>query len=450
MSSGRGDLDETRRFSVAGSRFATGRCRSSESHSKASRVAPAVRASAILPGVALKSGTGWRTARTGLFRPLVAAQVAFSFVVLFAAGLCLTSFVKLLRTDRGFDQRNLALVKVAAAQEPPDTTKPLGIWQQLLERLERVPGIESASLSPWGLFEGPGRNKSVRIPGRAIDSYTPWYLQVSPGFLSTMRIPLVAGRDFDWRDTDPALPSAVIVNESFARRYFPGESPLGKRFFRVDGGATLVAQDIIGIAGDAKYTNLREPAPPTVYDPYRPDGQAVVQVRTRLDVGALATILREELPRAQPGFRLGDVTLQSTLVNNTLVRDRALALLSAFFSAVAIALVIVGLYGVLSYSLVRRTREIGIRLALGAKPARVLGVMISELAGMTMAGVMIGAVGAAVTGRFIRALLFDVRPSDVWSIAAPLTCMLMACAVAALVPTLRAIRIDPTTALRSE
>ena len=413
-------------------------------------LAPAIRASGVSPGDALKSGAGRQTARIGLFRPLVAAQVAFSFVVLFVAGLCLTSFVKLLRTDLGFDQRNLALVSVAAVAVPPDQATPRASWQHLLERLEQIPGIESASLSPWALFAGSGRNKSVRIPDRPVDAYTPWYLPVSPGFLATMRIPLLAGRDFEWRDAQPDQPSAVIVNESFARRYFPGESPLGKRFFRIDGGATLVAQDIIGVAGDAKYTSLREPAPPTVYDPYPPDAAAVMQVRTRLDVAALAAILREELPRAHSGLRLADVTLQSTLVDNSLVRDRALALLSAFFSVVAIALVIVGLYGVVSYSVARRRREIGIRLALGARPARVARVVLSEVGAMTIVGLIAGAAAATFAARFVTAVLFGVEPSDIWNVAAPLSCVLVACTLAALVPAVRATRIDPTIALRSE
>ena len=110
--------------------------------------------------------------------------------------------------------------------------------------------------SRWGLFSGSGRNKSVRIPGRPVDAYTPWYMPVSPGFLRAMRIPLVAGRDLEWRDARPELSTAVIVNESFATRYFPGESALGKRFFRIDGGATLVAQEVVGVAKDAKYTDL--------------------------------------------------------------------------------------------------------------------------------------------------------------------------------------------------
>ena len=413
-------------------------------------LAPAFRASAVMPGDALKSGGGRHTQRIGLFRPLVAAQIAFSFVVLFVAGLCLTSFAKLLQSDLGFDRHNLVLARVATGPSSPDATGPPEIWQQLQERLQRLPGVESASLSPWGLFEGPGRNKGVRIPGRADDAYRPWYLPVSPGFFGTMRIPLVAGRDFEWRDAQPEAPSAVIVNESFAHRYFPGGSPLGKRFFRVDGGATLAAQDIIGVARDARYTSLREPAPPTVYDPYRPGPASMVQIRTRLDVAALTAILRDELPRARVGFRLGDVIPQSTLVDNTLVRDRALALLSVFFSLVAIALVIVGLYGVLSYSLVQRTREIGIRLALGAQPARVARFVLSEVGPMTIVGLIAGAAGAAVAGRFITPLLVAVTPSDVWSVSAPLGCLLTACALAALVPMVRAVRIDPVIALRSE
>ena len=320
----------------------------------------------------------------------------------------------------------------------------------MLERLEHTPGIESASLSRWGLFTGSGRNKSVRIPGRPVDAYTPWYLPVSPGFLRTMRIPLVAGRDFEWRDARPELSTAVIVNESFARRYFPGESAMGKRFFRIDGGATLVAQEVIGVAKDAKYTDLREPAPPTVYEPYWPQNAAVVQVRTRLEMGALLAALREEVPRAHAAFRLGDVTPQSTLVDNHLVRDRALALLSAFFSLVASVLVIVGVYGLLSYTVLQRTREIGIRLALGAQPTQIVALVLREVGGMTVIGLVIGGVGAALAGRFMTALLYEVTPSDMWSIAAPLLSLLAACAFAAVIPAQRAARIAPTTALTVE
>lgn len=413
-------------------------------------LAPAIRASSVSPNEALKSGSGRDTPHIAFFRPLVAAQMAFSVIVLFVAGLCLTSFVKLLRTDLGFDPNNLAIVRVAVQPDGSDRATSITAWQGLVQRFEQIPEVESASLSGWALFEGTGRNKSVRIPGRPVDAYTPWYLPVSPGFLTTMGIPLRAGRDFEWRDGQPEMPSAVIVNESFARRYFPGESPLGQRFFRIDGGATLVEQEIIGVAGDAKYTSLRDPAPPTVYDPYQPMSAAVVQLRTRLETRALIAALRDELARTRPALGIGDVTLQSTLIDNNMVRDRALAILSAFFSAVAIVLVVVGLYGVLTYTVMHRTREIGIRLALGARPSQVMRLVLSEIGVMTAAGLIAGGAGAAFASRFINALLFDPKPLGFWSTALPLACLLAACALAALLPTIRATRIEPTTALRRE
>ena len=171
-----------------------------------------------------------------------------------------------------------------------------------------------------------------------------------------------------------------------------------------------------------------------------------MQVRTRLEPRSLASLLGA----CRRLFGVTDVTLQSTLIDNTLVRDRALALLSAFFSVVAIVLAGVGLYGVLSYSVVQRTREIGIRLALGARPVRVVGLVVSEV-GLVMAiGLGAGVICGAAASRFITALLYQVKGTDVWSVAAPLICLFIVCALAALFPVLRATRVDPTTALRYE
>jgi predicted permease len=411
---------------------------------------PALRASAVSPHDALKSGSTKHTGRIGVFRPLVAAQTAFGFVVLFVAALCLMSFGKLVRIDLGFDQNHLIVAAVQRTAMADDVVMSPAGWEQLVERLGQVPGIESASLSGWNLFVGTGRNKSVRITAQPVDAYDPWYLPVSPGFLKTLGIRLVEGRDFEWRDARPPLRSAVIVNQSFARRYFPGESALGKRFFRVDGGATLVAQDIVGVVTDAKYTDLREAAPPTVYDPFAPAGSAAVQLRTQLDLGTVASMLLEALRRADPAFRLTDITQQSTLVANFVVRDRLLALLSAFFSVVAMVLVAVGLYAVVSYSVVQRTREIGIRLALGAAPARVIRLVISEVGIVSTVGLIVGAVGSLAAARFMSALLYDVSPSAPSNLAAPLVCLTAASALSALVPALRATRVDPATTLRAE
>jgi predicted permease len=406
---------------------------------------PALRASAVSPNESLKSGSGKHTAKSGLFRPLLAAQTAFTFVVLLVGGMCLASFSRLLQIDAGFNRDELALVSVEA-----QALQPLGSWTQLVERLQETPGIQSASLSGWGLFEGRGRNKEVRIPGRAMDGYAPWFLPVSPRFFETMGMRLLDGRDFEWRDAQPELPSAVIVNESFARRYFPGESALGRRFLRIDAGRMPAPQDIIGVVTNAKYTSIREAAPPTVYDPIRPDVSATVEVRTQLELESLAVLLRDVVPRVHPAFRVTDITMQSTLIDNSLVRDRVLALLAAFFSTVAVVLAGVGLYGVLSYSIVQRTREIGIRLALGARPVRVASLVVSEVGLMMAIGLGAGVICGAAASRFITALLYQVKGTDTWSLAAPLICLFIVCALAALFPILRATRVEPTTALRYE
>jgi predicted permease len=413
-------------------------------------LAPALRASAVSPNDALKSGSGKQTARIGLFRPLVAAQTAFSFLVLFVAGLFLASFAKLVRTDLGFDRNNLVVIEVEARDLRQGGQKAFAVWHQLLDRLKESPGVQSASLSGWGLFEGSSSTQNLRIPGRPVDAFEHHYLPISPRFLETMRIRLVGGRDFEWRDGQAESPSAVIVNESFAQRNFPGESPLGKRFFQVGRGGTLIAQDIVGIAGDAKYLSVRDETPPTVYALLRPESWASLQVRTKLEPAALAALLRNELPRVHPAFRMTGVTLQSTLVENTLVRERLLALLSAFFSIVALVLVAVGLYGVLSYGVVQRTREIGIRVALGARSLRVVNLVVSEIGVVTLIGMLLGLAGGVAASQFITALLYDVKPSDIWSIAAPLACLLLACSLSALLPALRAACVDPTTALRYE
>jgi predicted permease len=413
-------------------------------------LAPALRASAASPNDALKSGGGKQTTRIGLFRPLVAAQTAFSFLVLFVGGLFLASFTKLAQTELGFDRNNLVVIEVEAKDLRQSGQKAFAAWHQLLEHVTASYGVQSASLSGWGLFGGSRSTQNLRIPGRAVDAFEHHYLSVSPRFFETMRIRMIEGRDFEWRDGQEQSPSAVIVNESFAHRNFPGEPPLGKRFFLVGGGNTLIAQDIVGIAADAKYESVRDAAPPTVYAPLRPESWASLQVRTHLEPAALAALLRNELPHVYPSFRIAAVTLQSTLVDNTLVRERVLALLSGFFSIVAIVLVAVGLYGVLSYGVVQRTREIGIRVALGARPLGVVRLVLSEIGLVTLIGLVLGLAGGVAAAQFITALLYDVKPSDIWSIAAPLACLLFACSLSALFPALRAARVDPNTALRYE
>jgi len=240
-----------------------------------------------------------------------------------------------------------------------------------------------------------------------------------------------------------------VVNEAFAQRYFPGEDPLGKRFERVERSDT-VPQEIVGLAADAKYNDLREVTPPTVYVPLRGVHMATLQVRTTMDPRTLASMLRTEIPRVHPALRVTDVTLQSTLIDNTLIRERLLALLSGFFALVAVALVAVGLYGVLSYSVVRRTREIGIRLALGARRLRIVRLVVRDVTLPSVLGLAAGLLGGTFLARLFAALLFEVEPFGLGSLGLPLGCLLLVSALAALPPVLRATRVDPAVALRYE
>ena len=264
-----------------------------------------------------------------------------------------------------------------------------------------------------------------------------------------MGLRLLAGRDFEPRDAEPEAPTAVVVNETFARRYFPGESPLGRHFFRVN-REKLDDQEIVGLARDAKYFSLREAIPPTVYVPHRDDRGATIELRTTADPAVLVGFLRPEIGRIDAALRVDEVTTQATLVDDTIVSERLLALLSGFFAVVALVLAAVGLYGVLSYAVARRTKEIGIRLALGARSAAVVRLVVGDVALLVASGLAGGVAVGLLLARYLASLLFEVRPSDFWSLALPLSWLLLATALAALPAAARAVRIDPTVALRYE
>ncbi len=414
-------------------------------------LAPALRASRTSPNTALKGCSLKASTRIGLLRPLLAVQVGFSFVVLFVAGLLLFTFQRLNHIDPGFAKEGVIVCRVEGKILREGGDKARNLWQQLVDHVGRLNGIQSASASGWALFRGWGWSEGVRIPGRKPDDFEPSYLGISPGFLGTMKIQLIAGRDFTPHDAEPEMPTMVIVNQAFVRRYYPHKYPVGRQFLRQGPNKTWIPQLIAGVAGDAKYNDLREPAPPTVYVPYRgQDGGATLEIRTTLDPANLATLLRTEIPRVHAGFSLTDVYLQSDFINNTLTRERLMALLSGFFGLVAVTLVGIGLYGVLSYLVVQRTREIGIRVALGAKQGQTVRLVLSSIGAVVAMGLAGGVVIALGMGRVMTSLLFEVKPSDFMGIALPLGFLLLASMVAALPAAIRATQVDPAIALRYE
>jgi putative ABC transport system permease protein len=420
---------------------------------------PAMRASGATPIVALKTLGSRVAGRIGLLRPLVAAQVAFSLAVLFVAGLLVTSFARLTTMDTGFTKSGITLLKIWSDElgdrERANLASVHALVRPALDRVRALPSIQAAAFSFWGLFEGSAWSSIIRLPGRQTDPREVYYLEVSPGFMQTMGIRLVAGRDFTDRDMEhrvaaPDDPAPVLVNEAFVARYFPGERPVGRRFERLRGKNPAVGQDIVGIVANAKYRDLRESSLPVVYLPMTGLNGKTLEVRSEASPEALASVIRTELARIDPDVKIVQVMEQATLIDNTLLRERLLALLSGFFGLVSLALAVIGLYGVLSYSVVQRTPEIGIRRALGARTPAVVRAVLADILSVTALGLAIGLTGGLSLARFVRSLLYEVTPYDAVSIALPVAILLVAAIAAAILPLRRALRVDPIVALRYE
>ena len=384
-----------------------------------------------------------------------AVQAAFCFLVLFLAGLFLTSFERLSSQPTGIAANGLLNLNITTTQprEPPV------LWDQITARLRGLPGIETAAYADWPVLDGNGyKTTDISINGAPPNGVTAWNMNVSPGWIGALGIPLLAGRDL--LPSDP--PGAVIVNEEFAKAFFNAENPVGKTFqftWSAFAGRTLT---VVGLARNARYRFLRQEMLPVAYTNFR-DGRGLLQggtivVRTASanpsalasNPLSLAALLRQEVSRANPDFRVSSVQSQQSLIDHQTLRDRLLALLASFFAAVALLLAGVGLYGVLDYSVFQRRREIGIRMAVGARASHIirgvtLGILMWVLAG-SAAGLALGIASA----RYLASLLYQVKPTDASSLAIPALALLAAAILAALPPVLRAIRVDPVEVLRAE
>ncbi|MBI4904629.1 MAG: ABC transporter permease [Acidobacteria bacterium] len=406
-------------------------------------LAPALRASGVKPMATLRGGEDPHSRRR-LIHGLIAAQVAFCFLVHFVAGLFVATFDRLSHQPTGFtSERLLALETVGKNGQPAER------WDQVAAHLRQLPGVESVALCSWALMSGNGWTSTVWINGQIADEPEPYFLNVSPGWLDTMRIPLRAGRDFRPEDTY----GVAVVNEAFAKRFFGGENPVGKSF-QTDVRRKRVPVEIIGVAADARYRNMRDPIRPTVYVPFRasdPKDWGTLMVRSAGgNPLVLAPLLRKEVARARPEFRVTNVNTQVELVARHTIRERLLALLSLFFSSTALVLAAVGLYGVLTYSVLQRRREIGIRMALGAPAGDVVRSVTREIFAMLLIGAATGLVAGVASEQYVESLLFAVRVTDPSMLLVPVITIFGAALLAALPPVIRAVRLDPAQTLRAE
>jgi predicted permease len=408
-------------------------------------LAPALRASRTSPGEVTALGERHPAAHSRVTRPLLAAQVGFSLMVLFVAALLLRSFDRLLAVDLGFTPENLVLFTVES-RDRLDADRARETRHQLLERVQSIPGVESGSMSGWALFRGWSWGNNVEVPGGG--RAQTFRLAVSSDFFRTMGTRILDGREFGPHDTDALNPMPIVINATFARKYLNGQRAVGRRLTTTSRGQQVV-YEIVGVVQDARDGSVRGEMNPYLFSPIGEAG-GTIQIRSSLDARTLADRLRAELPRVHPSLRLVDVTTQHALVAGTLLRERLLAVLSGFFAALGLALAAVGLYGVSSHAVVRRTREIGIRLTLGARPAALVLSLLGSIAVPIAAGAIAGLAGGLYFARFVETFLYEVEPLSLSSVGFPVLGLAVVTLVAAWSPARRATRIDPAEALRME
>ena len=411
-------------------------------------VGPALRAtsrSAAIPG---RQVGGQR--RPLLDRTLVASQVALSVVLLVSAGLFLRTLDKLWSEDTGYDRRNMLLFSVDARLAGKKGADVLDVYRRLLDTLRAVPGalsVTASAVRPVStnlyLIDSISQIGDRSLPeGQGIRVVSNI---VAPGYFATLRIPLVAGRDFDERDSAPA-PKVAIVSERLAR-HFAG-NPLGQRI-----GRGKAALEVVGVAKDTRYARLHDNPRELVYVPLfqtPPQYPPTFEVRYAGVPTDIVRSIREAVSRSQPGLEIFGVRTLEGQTEDALSRERLLALLTSYFGGFAVLLACVGLYGLMSYGVTQRTPELGVRMALGAQPASVRWLILREAAVTVVAGTAIGLLAATGTVRLVRTQLYGIEPYDPFAFTGAISLLLAMAFLAAYLPARRASRINPLAALRHE
>jgi putative ABC transport system permease protein len=422
-------------------------------------IAPALQISSLQPGQAIdtggRGGTGSRRG-THLRDVLVAVELALSLVLLTGAGLMARSLSRLQRVDTGVDVKHLetAIVTLPGARYETDEAK-WSFYESLIERLETVPGVRAAAASSAIPLGGGGYylGRTFLAEGRPAPPAGPevqamWNV-VTPGYFETTGTVIKRGRDFTARDEAGSTPVA-IVNEAFARTMFPGEEALGRRAksWRDED----VLREIVGVVQDVRYFGAGDEIRPLFYVPHRQNtwGSMVVTVRAATGAPSLAASLRAAIATLDKDLALGDVRTMSQSMTASMARPRFNALLLSTFAALALLLAAIGLYGIVSYSVVQRTREIGVRIALGARAGDVHRLVLSRTLRLLALGLLAGTAGALAVTRLMAGLLFEVAPWDPAAFIAGSVVLASVAIVAAYLPARRAARVDPMIALRCE
>ena len=426
-------------------------------------IVPALRATRVDLTPSLKdTGRGSSaTTRSLLSRSLVVAQVSLSLLLLIGAGLLVRTLINLQRVEPGFNEKNLLLFNIDPSLLDYKDDRLRNFYQQVFARLEAVPGVKAVTFTrlpllsrgAWsGTFDLPGAKPGP--DGRVPQTGEIYLHSVRENFFTAMEIPLLLGRTFTAQD-DLKAPKVAIVNQTFAKTYFPGVNPIGQRF-GMD-AAKPPDTEIIGLVRDAKYTSQRDEIPATLYRSWRQTPSAInamtFEVRTTGDPKAYVGAIRQAVREVEPNVPLNNIKTQIEQADETLSMERLFAKLMSLFGLLAQQLASIGLYGVLAYSVSRRTHEIGIRMALGADRGRMLAMILRQGMILTLIGVALGLAGAYVLTRYLgtlNSMLFGVQPRDPLTFGVTAALLTIVALVACFVPARRATKVDPMVALRYE
>ena len=416
---------------------------------------PAVRGSRTEITLSLKDRSGALSAGgISLRRMLVGIQVALSLLLLVGAGLFVRTLRNLQTIGPGFPTDYLLTFTINPSLNGYSDEETKSFYERLNVDLQTMPGVASVGFSTMPLLKGYAWQNAVLgedFEGAPIEEQ-PVLNHVGPDYFATLGIPIVAGRAFTAQDVGPR--KYAVINESFARQYFPGRNPIGQRFGLVDEmEPTSPDIEVIGVIPDRKYRDLRETPPPQAYFPYFQDAHfrfMNIYLRTQADPRQIEQELRERVRQFDPHVPVVGLQTMNEQIEFSLRTERLVAGLSAVFGGLAMLLAVIGLYGVMVYTMTRRTREMGIRIALGATRLNIIGMVMREASVMVFAGLSAGAVLALALGNLVRNQLFGLNPHDPWTFIGAALCLAIAACFAGLIPALRASSVDPTTALRQE